>query len=644
MVFVREAMTKRVRLIAFIAAVALVSTACGPATGGISVSSTPEGAEVYVDGALTGKTPLKNTVVKAGRHTVRVTLAGHAPFEITVQVQAGKTSDVVAQLRKDVFNPILVESNPQGASVYVDGRFEGNTPVVIEKPVAEVPIVLSKPGYEWTVHFYSMEESRRSLSFSLRTASAPSETALQTAAAKATPPPIVKEQDTFRIGPFPSAEPRVLVPDQDGMILVQYTVPLEGFNDRSLDLVAAYDLTQATSRVLRWETTRVLSDDPYTYATRGLVPLGWLDRDTLLLAVTRSRSGKSDDPDLGLAVERMNVASGKTERVGWFPLYLRMAALSEWWLSPAKDALHFVTYRTSGEVSRMDLRTGAIALLKSQVPLCTSGGYPAVRVDKTGEKLIYGEWTPGHGIWVSNLKTGESRMISPTTAAYDRVSWSPDGTKMALVVGEKDMRHELLPGENGDFLLGSAIWLFDSTGRQTGRLTVPNKMLGYYEWAQDSGSIYAVACRSEKTQDTTSQWPWRLVGDGVYRLYLDGTNRVVQPGGKGEMYEVRALKAGWVALSSWEGSETGLVSSTGVLTRQPGEVLGILGTSVVLLQDNAINLLDSAGKRSKMMDYQQKWGWPWFDDIDRHLIFLSQGKPAPDNYDFWLTVVPVSGR
>jgi len=640
----RAVTTKRCRVIAFVAAVILVSTACGPATGGISVSSTPEGAEVYVDGALAGKTPLKSTGMRPGRHTIRVMLAGHAPFEMTIEVQAGKTSEVTAQLRKDVFNPVLVESNPQGASVYVDGRFEGNTPVVIEKPAAEVPIVLSKPGYDWTVHFYSVEESRRSLSFSLRLASAPSATALQTAAGKAAPPAIAREQDSFRIGPFPSAEPRVLIPDQDGMMLVQYTVPVEGFDDWSLDLMAVYDLTQATSRVLRWEATYVLSDEPYTYATRGLTPLGWLDRDTLLLAVTRSKSGKSDDPDLGLAVESVNIASGKTERVSWFPLYLRMAALSEWWLSPAKDALYFVTYRTSGEVFRMDLSTGTTALLKSQIPLCISGGYPAVRVDKTGERLIYGEWTPGHGIWVSNLKTGESRMISPTTAAYDRVSWSPDGMKMALVVGEKDMRHELLPGENGDFLLGSAIWLFDSTGRQTGRLAVPNKMLGYYEWAQDSGSMYAVACRSEKLQDATSQWPWRLAGDGIYRLYLDGKTKVVQPGGKGEMFEVRALKAGWVALSNWEGSETGLISPAGVSTRQPGEVLGILGESAVLLQDTSIYLLDSAGKKSKMMDYQQKWGWPWFDDIERYLIFLSQGKPAPANYDFWLTVVPAGRR
>ena len=631
-------------MVMLVVAVMLAAAACAPKTGALSIDSTPDGAEVYVDGAFAGKTPLKTAEIKPGRHVVRVVLTGHTPFEATVEVQAGKTSEVAARLLKDVFNPVLVESDPEGAAVYVDGRFEGNTPAVIEKPASEVPIVLFKPGYAWTVHYYSIQESRRSLSFKMRPAQAPSEASLRAAAEKVTPPALVKEQDSFRVGPFASAEPRVLVPDQENQVLLQYTVPLEGFEDWSLDILAVYDLALGTSRVLRWEPSHVLNDETYTYATRGLTPLGWLDRDTLLLAVTRSRSGRSDDPDLGLGVEKINIAGGKTEQAGWFPLYLKTAALSEWWLSPAKDALYYVTYRASGEVFRMELGTGAITQLKSSVPLAASGGYPAVRVDRTGEKLISGEWTPGYGIWVSDLKTGTSRMISPTDAVYDRVSWSPDGKRLALVVGETGMRHELLPGENGDFLLGSSIWLFDSAGLRSGKLTIPGKMIGYYEWAQDSASLYVMACRSEKVKDGTSQWPWRLVGDGVYRVYMDGKVKIVEPSRQGEMYEVKALKNGWIAISSWESRETGLVSPTGTAAHERGEVLGILADKAVLLQDDTIYLLDSAGIKTKMMSFDQKWGWPWFEDIDRYLIFLSQGKPAPGNYDFWLTVVPVGKR
>jgi hypothetical protein len=235
-------------------------------------------------------------------------------------------------------------------------------------------------------------------------------------------------------------------------------------------------------------------------------------------------------------------------------------------------------------------------------------------------------------------------MISPADSPYDRVSWSPDGKRLALVVGESGARHELLPGEHGDFLLGSAIWLFDDAGQRSGKLTVPGKMIGFYEWAQDSASLYVMACHSAKVKDGTSQWPWRLVGDGVYRVYLDGRARLVEPSNQGEMYEIKALKNGWMAIASWESGETGLVSPAGKVSHERGEVLGILGDKAVLLQDDTICLLDGAGEKTRLARFDKKWGWPWFEDIDRYLVFLSQGRPAPGNYDFWLTILPVDKR
>ncbi len=72
----------------------------GPA-GSISVSSSPAGADVYLDDAYKGITPLTLTGVSTGSHVVKVQLSGYQDWSDTVQVNADSTSYVSASL-----NPI----------------------------------------------------------------------------------------------------------------------------------------------------------------------------------------------------------------------------------------------------------------------------------------------------------------------------------------------------------------------------------------------------------------------------------------------------------------------------------------------------------------------------------------------------------
>lgn len=68
------------------------------ATGGLSVSSTPSGANVLIDNNFVGITPLTLKEVPAGSHVVTVELTGYQDYEITTQVNAGATSTVAAGL------------------------------------------------------------------------------------------------------------------------------------------------------------------------------------------------------------------------------------------------------------------------------------------------------------------------------------------------------------------------------------------------------------------------------------------------------------------------------------------------------------------------------------------------------------------
>jgi len=67
-----------------------------PGNGELSVSSTPSGANVFIDNNFVGITPLTIKEIPAGSHVVIVRLAGYQDYQITTTVNAGATSTVVA--------------------------------------------------------------------------------------------------------------------------------------------------------------------------------------------------------------------------------------------------------------------------------------------------------------------------------------------------------------------------------------------------------------------------------------------------------------------------------------------------------------------------------------------------------------------
>jgi hypothetical protein len=67
-------------------------------TGSIAVTSSPSGAEIYIDNAYKGITPLTVDGVAAGTHAVRVALAGYSDWSTSVQVGAGSTASASASL------------------------------------------------------------------------------------------------------------------------------------------------------------------------------------------------------------------------------------------------------------------------------------------------------------------------------------------------------------------------------------------------------------------------------------------------------------------------------------------------------------------------------------------------------------------
>jgi hypothetical protein len=69
-----------------------------PTTGGISVISAPSGAEVYLNNAFKGLTPITLDSLAPGSYTVLVKLSGYQDWQATQQVTAGQTSQISATL------------------------------------------------------------------------------------------------------------------------------------------------------------------------------------------------------------------------------------------------------------------------------------------------------------------------------------------------------------------------------------------------------------------------------------------------------------------------------------------------------------------------------------------------------------------
>jgi len=119
-----------------------------PAEATLAIDSDPRGADVYLDGRFQGTTPLRATS-QPGRRTVRIELDGYRTFETTLRLSPGESRRVSADLeRVQTTGTLRFESNPDGADVFVDGRFEGTTPIAArEFQSGTYQVTFERSGY-----------------------------------------------------------------------------------------------------------------------------------------------------------------------------------------------------------------------------------------------------------------------------------------------------------------------------------------------------------------------------------------------------------------------------------------------------------------------------------------------------------------
>lgn len=68
--------------------------------GGLTVTTSPAAATVFVDNRQAGVTPLKSFIVSTGQHQVRLLANGYKPLDYEVVVEKGKVVRLTARLQK----------------------------------------------------------------------------------------------------------------------------------------------------------------------------------------------------------------------------------------------------------------------------------------------------------------------------------------------------------------------------------------------------------------------------------------------------------------------------------------------------------------------------------------------------------------
>ena len=128
----------------------------------VQIKTQPQGAEVYMAGKYLGLTPIKAQVFTGENIKLSITHPETRPYHTYIEVGKG-TKDYLWK-EKLHFKPshLFVKSMPQGADVYLDGKFVGKTPTkFIETRHGRRKLILKKSGYHQYKTYVNLKGGER---------------------------------------------------------------------------------------------------------------------------------------------------------------------------------------------------------------------------------------------------------------------------------------------------------------------------------------------------------------------------------------------------------------------------------------------------------------------------------------------------
>jgi hypothetical protein len=109
----------------------------------LNISSNVAGAQVYLNGKLSGQTPFGLRVV-GGTYEIRVTAPGYADFQQRMNVRSPTQINAMLQ---GMSSQLSISSNVNGAEVIINGNPAGRTPFMGQMPMGSYSVRVRAPGY-----------------------------------------------------------------------------------------------------------------------------------------------------------------------------------------------------------------------------------------------------------------------------------------------------------------------------------------------------------------------------------------------------------------------------------------------------------------------------------------------------------------
>ena len=117
-----------------------------PADGVLSLSSTPTGAIVSLDGEFTGRTPLTLELSPEEAHVIQLSKVGYARKTISLTLEKGALKERQVTLIPQL-GEVIIRVDPPDAEVRVNGKLAGVGNRTLTLPAFEHRLEIGKPGY-----------------------------------------------------------------------------------------------------------------------------------------------------------------------------------------------------------------------------------------------------------------------------------------------------------------------------------------------------------------------------------------------------------------------------------------------------------------------------------------------------------------
>ncbi len=118
-----------------------------PLTGLVLVHSSPEGADIEINGAHQGQTPALITDLVFGKYRVELSKQGHRSRQVELAIEDRTPKKIDVDLISDTAR-LQIASEPAGATVHINGLNRGQTPLEVDDiPEGETRVQVHLDGY-----------------------------------------------------------------------------------------------------------------------------------------------------------------------------------------------------------------------------------------------------------------------------------------------------------------------------------------------------------------------------------------------------------------------------------------------------------------------------------------------------------------